>query len=144
MAPIAASRQVSGEVFFADADAAVARQLHRRAKAGELLRIAPGIYTLAGPEDEVRARVRRHWQPLAGHLVPQGVVSHLSAFTRGLTEDGYVTLSHPTRYNRTIRLPGVDLVLLPGPGPQPGDTPRGGAGHRAAKRYRAGPAQRLA
>ena len=133
----AAARQPSAEVFFAGEDAALSRQLQRRAKAGELLRIAAGVYTLAGSEEDVRARVRRHWQQLAGHLVPQAVVSHISAFTRGMTEAGDVTLSHPTRYNRTIELPGVALVLLKGPPPQPGDMPLGSTGLYWASRPRA-------
>jgi Fic/DOC family len=133
----APSRQQPAEVFFAGADAALARQLQRRAKAGELLRIGPGVYTLAGTDEEVRSRVRRHWQLLAGHLVPQAVVSHISALTRGLTEGGYVTLSHPTRFNRTIKLPGVELVLLKGEPPQPGDLPLGNTGLYWASRHRA-------
>lgn len=95
------------------------------------------MYTLAGSDEDVRAIVRRHWQLLAGHLVPGAVVSHLSALTRGLTEAGYVTLSHPTRFNRTIELPGVDLVLLRGASPQPGDLPIGTVGLYWASRQRA-------
>ena len=137
MPSLVPSRQPPAEVFFATEDAALARQLQRRAKAGELLRIAPGVYTLAGPDAEVRSRVRRDWQVLAGHLVPQAVVSHISALTRGLTEAGYVTLSHPTRFNRTLKLPGVDLVLLKGASAQPGDLPLGNTGLYWASRHRA-------
>ncbi len=64
-------------------------------------------------------------------------MSHISALTRGLTQAGYVTLSHPTRYNRTIKLPGVDLVLLKGSPPQPGDLPLGNTGLHWASRHRA-------
>ncbi len=130
-------RQPSEEVLFSGQDAALARQLQRRAKAGELQRIAPGVYALGGSDEEIRSRVRRHWQLLAGHLVPGAVVSHISALTRGLTEAGYVTLSHPTRFNRTIKLPGVDLVLLKGAPPQPGDLPLGTTGLYWASRHRA-------
>lgn len=137
MPSIAARRQPTAEVFFAGDDAALSRQLQRRAKAGELQRIAAGVYTLSGSDEDVRARVHRHWQRIAGHLVPQAVVSHISAFTRGLTEAGYVTLSHPTRYNRTIELPGVELVLLKGAVPQPGDIPLGDTGLFWASRHRA-------
>lgn len=133
----ATARQPTDEVFFAGDDGAWSRHLQRRTKAGELHRIAAGVYTLAGSDDEVGARVRRNWQQLAGHIVPRAVVSHVSAFTRGLTEAGYVTLSHPTRYNRTVRLPGVDLVLLKGPPPQPGDLPLGNSGLYWASRHRA-------
>lgn len=125
---LAAARQRSDEIFFAGESGSFDRHLQRRAKAGELIRVAHGVYVVAGAEEEVCSRVRRHWQRVAGHLVPQAVVSHISAFTRGLTPQGYVTLSHPTRYNRTIHLPGVDLVLLRGPGAQPGDLALGNSG----------------
>lgn len=137
MPSLAPSRPPSGEVFFAGDDASFARRLQRRAKAGELVRVASGAYVTAGSDEEVLSRVQRHWQLLAGHLVPQAVVSHVSALTRGLTPEGYVTLSHPTRYNRTISLPGVDLVLLQGPGAQPGDLALGSTGLYWASRARA-------
>ena len=137
MPSLASARQPSAEVFFAGVDAALARQLQRRAKAGELQRIAPGVYALAGSNVDVASRVRRHWQMLAGCLVPGAVVSHISALTRGLTEAGYVTLSHPTRFNRTIKLPGVDLVLLKGAPAQPGDLPLGTTDLYWASRHRA-------
>ena len=137
MPSVAPARQLSAEVFFAGEDAALARQLQRRAKTGELQRIVPGVYAIAGSDEDVRSRIRRHWQLLAGYLVPDAVVSHISALTRGLTETGYVTLSHPTRFNRTIKLPGVDLVLLEGASPQPGDLPLGTTGLYWASRQRA-------
>jgi len=128
MPSLAAARQRSDEIFFAREGGSFARHLQRRAKAGELIRVAHGVYVIAGTDEEVCSRVRRHWQTVGGHLVPQAVVSHISAFTRGLTPQGYVTLSHPTRYNRSIHLPGVDLVLLKGPGAQPGDLALGNSG----------------
>ena len=137
MPTLAPSRLPTAEVFFAGEDAALARQLQRSARAGELQRIAPGVYSVAGSDEDIRSRVRRHWQLLAGQLVPGAVVSHLSALTRGLTEAGYVTLSHPTRFNRTIELPGVDFVLLKGAPPQPGDLPLGTTGLYWASRQRA-------
>ena len=137
MPSLAPPRQPPAEVFFASDDAAQARRLQRRAKDGELQRIAHGVYALAGSKEDVVARVRRHWQILAGHLVPAAVVSHISALTRGLTPDGYVSLSHPTRFNRTIKLPGVDLVLLKGASAQPGDMPLGTTGLYWASRHRA-------
>jgi hypothetical protein len=124
---LAAKRQTQ-EVLFTPDSPAVARHLQRRAAAGELLRLSSGVYILNGPPEEVEARVARNWQALAGRLVPGAVVSHLSAFTRGLTEGRYVTLSHPTRFNRVIKLPGVELVLLKGPGQLPGDMALGDTG----------------
>lgn len=137
MPSLATRRQPSSEILFAGLNAALARNLQRRARAGELRRIAPGVYAPEGADEEVRAHVRRNWQLIAGHLVPGAVVSHISAFTRGLTEGGYVTLSHPTRFNRTIHLPGVDFILLKGSGPLAGDLPLGTTSLHWASRHRA-------
>lgn len=125
------------EIFFSGEDQALSRNLQRRAKTGELQRIAPGVYVRSGDDEEIHSRVRRYWQQIAGHLVPQAVVSHLSAFARGMTEAGYVTLSHPTRYNKVIHLPGVDLILLRGAPPLPGDMAMGDTGLYWASRHRA-------
>lgn len=128
MPSLALPRQPNPEIFIPGEDATLARQLQRRASAGEVKRIALGVYVLAESDEEISLKVRRHWQMIAGHLVPGAVVSHISAFTGGLMEDGYVTLSHPKRFNRTIHLPGVDLVLLKGEIYQPGDLPLGNTG----------------
>lgn len=124
------------EIFFASDSREFARQLQRQAKSGSLTRIAPGTYTHAGDPAEVAGRVRRNWQVLAGHLVTGAVVSHISAFGRGMTADGYVTLSHPTQFNKTIKLPGLELVLLKGPGQLAGDLPLGASGLFWASRPR--------
>jgi hypothetical protein len=89
--------------------------------------------------------MRCHWQWLASRLVPGAVVSHISALAPRpaggliLSEGGaaYATLSHPTRFNRTVRLPGLRLVLLRGPGPLPGDLPLADSGLHWASRHRA-------
>jgi len=137
MPTLAIHRQSAADVHYAGEDAAHARSLQRRAKAGELQRVASGVYVRAGSDEEVRGRVRRNWQSIAGHLIPGAVVSHISAFSRGLTEAGYVTLSHPTRFNRTIRLPGVDFILLKGSAALPGDMPLGQTGLYWSSRHRA-------
>ena len=103
------------EVFFATEDLVQSRQLQRNAQTGVLFRIASGIYVLNGDTEEIEGRVKRNWQRIAGHLFPGAVVSHISAFSQGLTKDGYLTLSHPTRFNKSIQLPGVTLILLKGP-----------------------------
>ena len=136
MVSLAAKRQTQ-EVLLAPENRTEARQLQRRAAAGNLLRLASGVYVLNGSPEEVEGRVARNWQALAGQLVSGAVVSHLSAFTRGLTEGRYVTLSHPTRFNRVIKLPGLELVLLQGPGQLPGDMPLGKTGIFWASQARA-------
>lgn len=112
------------------------RKLQRMAKAGELTRIAKGIYVDAiAPADQasgtlgpVAQIVRRHWQTILGHLIPGAVVSHLSALSGGITPDNEITLSHPTRFNASVSLPGLTAVLIKGPGQLPGDMALGGSG----------------
>ena len=107
------------------APAAEARAVQRRAKAGELVRLAEGIYV---PERDPKAQaavVRRNWHRIIGTLAPGGVVSHKSAHAGGITPDGVIIVSHPSNYNRTIVLPGLRLTLVKGPGVLPGDMPLG-------------------
>jgi hypothetical protein len=103
---------------------AAARAVQRRCAAGELARLAPGIYVREHDPQAQAARVREHWVRILGELVPGSVVSYRSAYGAVPTE-GVVVLSHPTRFNRTIRLPGLRVALVKGPGPLPGDTPLG-------------------
>ena len=117
-------------------DAAEARRIQRAAKNKELVKIASGLYVPNGTDAEVEANVRRNWQKLAGILVPGAVLSHISAMQGGLTSDGVVTLSHPTRFNKKIELPGVSLVLLKGPTAQAGDLQIGTTGLAWASRPR--------
>jgi len=98
-----------------------ARTLNRAVQRGELQRIAPSLYVPSGPPKEVEERIRRNWQRIAAALVPDAVVSHLSAFIGGITEAQLLTLSHPTRFNLSIAVPGLKLVVLRGPGNLPGD-----------------------
>lgn len=112
------------------------RRLQRAAKDGQITRIAKGVYiNAAAPEDAspdilgpVALMTRRNWQVIAGHLYPNSVVSHRSALVGGITEDNELILSHPTRFNRTIALPGLTFVLLKGPGQLPGDMALGNSG----------------
>ena len=124
MANLAITRQE--EVLITrGAATADARAIQRRAKAGELVRIAEGIYLSESSPEAQEAVVRRNWQRILGALVSGGVVSYKSAHLGGLAPDGVVFLSHPTNYNRTIALPGLRAVLVKGPSALPGDMPFG-------------------
>ena len=134
---IAHSRQAEDILFASEVSAADARRLQRQAKDGKLVRLAKGIYVSAATPEETASLVRRNWQRIASVLVPGAVVSHISALTKGLSAEGAATLSHPTVFNKSIRLPGVTLVLLKGPGQLPGDLPLGNTGLFWASRPRA-------
>jgi len=127
-------------------DAAHLRRLQRAAKDGKVTRITKGLYvnavdptqTSPGQQSPVAMLVQRNWQTIAGHLYPGAVVSHRSALEGGVTRDRdkqgnlldlvELVLTVPTQVARVRRLPGLSLVLLPGPGSLPGDLALGTTG----------------
>jgi hypothetical protein len=122
---VAVSRQAhfsSNVVLSASLSAADTRKLQRLAKAGQMMRLRPGIYVASGlTQEEIELYVQQNWQRIAGTVVPGGVVSHISAMTKGLQDDHTVTISHPTINGKKVSLPGLTIVLLRGPGPLPFD-----------------------
>jgi hypothetical protein len=128
---LVAERQ-SALIITRGASASDARAIQRQCKAGELARLAPGIYVHDLDPKAQAARVREHWVRILGELAPGSVVSYRSAYG-AVAAEGVLILSHPTRFNRTVRLPGLRVALVRGPGPLPGDTPLGdGALHLAS------------
>lgn len=112
------------------------RTLQRDANQGIITRITKGIYVnvvtpddlLLGAISPVDLVVQRHWQKILGRIIPGAAVSHLSAFLGGITPNRELTLSHPTRYNTSITLPGLTAVVMRGPGVLPGDVELGDTG----------------
>lgn len=125
MANLAVTRQDEVFITRGNESGAETRAIQRRAKEGELTRIAQGIYLREKEPEAQKAVVRRNWFRILGALAPGAVVSYRSAYAGGITPDGAVHLSHPTNFNRKITLPGVQAVLVKGPGPLPGDMPLG-------------------
>lgn len=126
MNSVATPRQDEVLITRGPAPAAEARAIQRRARAGELVRIAEGIYLQEKDPAAQVAVVRRNWARILAALVTGAVVSYRSALAGGLLPEGVVFLSHPTNFNRTITLPGLRAVLVQGAGAQPGDMPLGG------------------
>jgi hypothetical protein len=87
----------------------------RLAAEGRLRRLHPGIYT-SNLEASLDAIVLRHWQLIAGHLFPDGVISHRSAFD-GKPHDGSLSITRG-KTRRSVKLPGLTVHVLPGPGPR--------------------------
>lgn len=125
MANLAATRQDEVFITRGNESGAESRAIQRRAKEGELARIAEGVYLREKEPAAQKAVVRRNWFRILGALAPGAVVSYRSAYAGGITADGVVHLSHPTNFNRKITLPGVKAVLVKGSGPLPGDMPLG-------------------
>ncbi len=134
---LATTRHVPDVVVAAGLSNTELRRVQRLVKAGSYERLHKGVYAVKGASKEDQAStVRKGWQRIAGAIVPGGVVSHISAITSGIQADGTVTLTHPTNFGKTVRLPGLQLVLLRGPGPLAGDLPLGNTGLHWAGRTR--------
>ena len=91
-------------VIVDEGDPAAARRVRRLAAEGRLRRLHPGLYTsnLDAPLESI---VLRHWQPIVGHLLPGGVISHRSAFD-GKPHEGAISITRG-RTRRTLKLPGL-------------------------------------
>ena len=135
MAQLAAERQP--EVFISRGVAASeARAIQRRAASGELARIAQGIYLAEKAKKSQAAVVRRNWHRILAALAPGAVISHRSALAGGITSDNMVVLSHPSRYNKKLELPGLTVYIVKGPSNLPGDMPMGRGDLHFASRQR--------
>lgn len=135
MPQLAVERQA--EVFITrGAPDSEARAIQRRAAEGELVAIAQGVYLAEKKPKAQAAIVRRNWHRILGALVPGAVVSHRSAYAGGITADNMVILSHPGRYNRKIKLPGLTAYIVKGPSNLPGDMSLGSDGLYFASRQR--------
>jgi hypothetical protein len=97
---------------------ATSYQVSREVSAGRLKKIAPRLYTtrVDEPPDKV---IRRNLWDVVGLLSPGAVISQRTALELKPTSDGSVFITG--RYNRTLKLPGVTVHMVPGPGPINGD-----------------------
>jgi Fic/DOC family protein len=102
-------------VLIAETDAAVARRTRRLAAQGTLRRLYPGIYT-SNVDSPAESIVLRHWHAIVGHLLPEGVISHRSAFDSRPHEGSLSITRGKTR--RDLRLPGLTVHIVPGPAPR--------------------------
>ena len=107
------------------APAGQARAIQRRASRGDLMPVAQGIYVASKSEKAIAKIVRRNWVRIAETLVPDAVVSYRSANAGGISNDNMLILSHPTRFNKTFKLPGLTVYVVKGPSALPGDVPLG-------------------
>lgn len=102
----------SPEILFSTAaDPTNAQRASRLARVGRLRKIHAGIYTpnLEGPLDAI---VARNWRSIAGHLFPGAVIGYRSA-VKASPDAGRLILVHGARARR-IKLPGLELVVVPG------------------------------
>jgi Fic family protein len=102
-------------VIVDEGDPAAARRVRRLAADGRLRRLYAGVYT-SNLDAPLGSIVLRHWQPIVGHLLPRGIISHRSAFD-GKPHEGALSITRG-KTRRTLKLPGLTIHVLPGPGPR--------------------------
>src|SRR3984885_15194927 len=102
-------------VLVAETDPAAARRARRLAGGGVLKRLYPSVYT-SNVDPPPEAIVLRHWLAIVGHLLPDGVISHRSAFDSRPHAGSLSITRGKTR--RDLRLPGLTVHIVPGPGPR--------------------------
>jgi hypothetical protein len=110
------------EVFLSTG--ATSRAVGRAAKAGEVRKIGPRLYT-RNMGEPVEQLVRRSWQRIAALYFPGAVVVDRSAFEAGPAADGSLFLDAGPGYTRKrpVKLPGLTLRPRRGVGPVAGDMP---------------------
>lgn len=114
----AAPAQPTGELVFRDSDNA--RELARRAKSGQAVRLAPGVYVDDASLPGI-ALARHHLYAVAAHFWPGAVVCDRSALAGGRAGE-WLFLCHPDPPRQgDLHLPGVSVTCRVGPGPLPGD-----------------------
>ena len=101
-------------ILISETDAAAARRARRLAAQGTLRRLYPSVYT-SNADSPPESIVLRHWQAILGHLLPEGVVSHRSAFDSRPHEGSLTITRGKTR--RDLQLPGLTVHIVPGSGP---------------------------
>jgi len=111
------------EVVFSSSDPAISKQVSKLEKAGKLRKIAARLYS-SNFTDSPETIVRRNLFAILGKLYPGSMISHRSALEFKPTAAGHIFLTYT--YTKKIKLPGIILRFMEGPGPVDGDHPFSG------------------
>ncbi len=126
---------------------ALARSAQRACRKGDFTRVAPGVYLRGQDAAQHAVQVRAHWLRILEALAPDSVVGYRSAAGEGAPAvdmalqgakgaPGLLILSHPTRFNRSLVLPGLRVALVRGAQAQARDWPLGQGRLHCASRER--------
>ncbi|MEO7120836.1 MAG: hypothetical protein ABIY62_07060 [Ginsengibacter sp.] len=106
------------EVVFTSSNIKLSKQIFKLAKSGKIRKIAPRIYS-SNFTDSPEIIVRRNLFAILGKLYPGALVSHRSALEFKPTSLGHIFLTYS--YTKKIKLPGIIIRFLQGPGRIDGD-----------------------
>ena len=107
------------ELLFANAS--TSKPYQREVAAGTMRRIARGIYT-PNTKDSLEIIVQRNRHDIIADRFPGSVVTHRSAIEIGAATQPHIYLSG-FRAERNVKLPGLTIHVLAGPGALEGDIP---------------------
>ena len=107
------------EIILSSSQPRTSQMISRAVRAGKLRKLAPKIYSsnLIDPPEIIITRNRYF---ILGQLFPNAVISHRSALEGGVANN-MVVLTY--KYTKNIKLPGLQIRLHQGPGPDRDDTP---------------------
>ena len=97
-----------------------AQKIYEAVAKGEIRRLGLKLYTPNSVDDD-ETIIRRNLWPIVGLLAPGAVVSCRTALEGKPSQNNTVYLVGPARYER--KLPGLNIKVQKGAGPQPGDLP---------------------
>ncbi len=108
------------EIIMAGTDNATTKRISALKKEGQIVKIAPKIYT-TNLNDTAENIIRRNLFFILGHLYPNAVLSFRSAFELMPTPDGHIYLTYS--YTKKITFPGITVHLIEGPDALQADYP---------------------
>lgn len=109
-------------LIFGSSDKSRSAEIVRKVRAGKLRKLASKIYTddLKAPADDI---IQRHRLEIAARFYPGAVISHRSALEGTPSPAGKIHLSLFGNVAPVRKLPGLEVRIWKGPGPQEGDIP---------------------
>jgi hypothetical protein len=107
------------EIIFASSDPGLSNQISKLVAEGKVNKLAPRLYS-GKINDRPEDIIRRNLFTILGGLYKGALLSHRSALEYRPTESGNIFLTYT--YSKKIRLPGITLRIMQGPGPVEGDS----------------------
>lgn len=108
------------EIVFASPKPAESRRIGLLIEAGQLVPLIPRVYT-SNLQEAPDSIVNRNLWSILGHLFPEAIISHRSAFEFRKSPGGSVYLTY--KYRKVLKWPGVTIRFSKGPAPLPDDSP---------------------
>jgi Uncharacterized conserved protein len=107
------------EIIFSSSNPSISRSISHLERSGQLKKIAPRIYT-SNLNESPETIIRRNLFKIIGHLFPGIMLSHRTALEYKPTSTGDMFFTYPSQ--RIVKLPGITLNLMKGPGTMERDT----------------------